>query len=78
MHINIPTTCKTISSKTFYNSPNLQELFIPKSITYIGKNAFERSNLSALKVESGINCTIDNLAFKNSKINNESVNTLCL
>ena len=78
VHINIPTTCKTISSKTFYNSPNLQELFIPKSITYIGKNAFERSNLSALKVESGINCTIDNLAFKNSKINNESVNTLCL
>ena len=78
MHVNIPTTCKSIGSKTFYHSPNLQELFIPKSITYIGRQAFERSNLSALEVENGTNCKIDSLAFKSSKINNESVNTLCL
>ena len=78
MHVNIPSTCKSIGSKTFYHSPNLQELFIPKSITYIGRQAFERSNLSALEVEKGTNCKIDSLAFKSSKINNESVNTLCL
>ena len=78
MHVNIPSTCKSIGSKTFYHSPNLQELFIPKSITYIGRQAFERSNLSALEVENGTNCKIDSLAFKSSKINNESVNTLCL
>lgn len=78
MHVNIPSTCKSIGSKTFYHSPNLQELFIPKSITYIGTQAFERSNLSALEVENGTNCKIDSSAFKSSKINNESVNTLCL
>ena len=78
MHVNIPSTCKSIGSKTFYHSPNLQEFFIPKSITYIGRQAFERSNLSALEVENGTNCMIDSLAFKSSKINNESVNTLCL
>ena len=78
MHVNIPSTCKSIGSKTFYHSPNLQELFIPKSITYIGRQAFERSNLSELEVEKGTNCKIDSLAFKSSKINNESVNTLCL
>ena len=77
MHVNIPSTCKSIGSKTFYHSPNLQELFIPKSITYIGRQAFEKSNLSALEVETGTNCKIDSSAFKNSKINNESVNILC-
>lgn len=77
-NINIPNTCKSIGYKAFYNSPNLRKLFIPKSMTYIGKQAFERSNLSELEVESGINCKLDNFAFKSSKINNESVNTFCL
>ena len=77
-NVNIPNTCESIGNKAFYNSPNLRKLFIPKSITYIGKQAFERSDLSELEVESGINCKLDNLAFKNSKINNESVNIFCL
>ena len=77
-NINIPNTCESIGNKAFYNSPNLRKLFIPKSMTYIGKQTFERSNLSELEVESGINCKLDNFAFKSSKINNESVNTFCL
>ena len=77
-NINIPNTCESIGNKAFYNSPNLRKLFIPKSMTYIGKQTFERSDLSELEVESGINCKLDSFAFKSSKINNESVNTFCL
>ena len=77
-NVNIPNTCESIGNKAFYNSPNLRKLFIPKSITYIGKQAFERSDLSELEVESGINCKLDNRAFKDSKINNENVNIFCL
>ena len=78
INVNIPNTCESIGNKAFYNSPNLRRLFIPKSMTYIGKQAFERSDLSELKVESEINCKLDSFAFKSSKINNESVNTFCL
>lgn len=77
-NINIPNTCESIGYKAFYNSPNLRKLFIPKKMRYIGKQAFERSDLSELEVESGINCKLDSFAFKSSNINNESVNTFCL
>lgn len=78
ININIPNTCESIKYKAFYNAPYLRNLFIPKSVKYIGKQTFEKCDLSELEVEAGINCVVDTYAFKSTNINNANVNTLCL
>ena len=78
INVNIPNTCESIKYKAFYNAPYLRNLFIPKSVKYIGKQTFEKCDLSELEIEAGINCVVDTYAFKSTNINNVNVNTLCL
>ena len=39
-NVNIPNGCTSIETKAFYRCANLNRLFIPSSVTYIGEYAF--------------------------------------
>lgn len=44
----IPSTVKIICDDAFYNIPNIKNITIPQSVTYIGAHAFEKSSIQTL------------------------------
>lgn len=48
----IPSTVKIICDDAFYNIPNIKNITIPQSVTYIGAHAFENSSIQTLSFEN--------------------------
>lgn len=62
--INLSNNLFAISDSTFYECKSLTSINIPRSVVFIGPNAFERSGLVSVSIPEGVEI-IDRYAFQN-------------
>ena len=62
--VEFPTSITEIPARAFYACVNLNEVFIPNSVTSIGRNAFNKAALTRIVIPNSVT-TIGDSAFSN-------------